>query len=85
MDEGWTRWVLEMYGFEPITVRPADIKAGNLGERFDVIILADFDANALIDGRQPGTVPGRYAGGIGREGVSASWTRSCARAVRSCA
>ena len=69
MDEGWTRWVLEMYGFEPITVRPADIKAGNLGERFDVIILADFSADALIEGRREGTVPGRYAGGIGREGV----------------
>jgi hypothetical protein len=69
IDEGWTRWVLEMYGFEPITVRPADVRAGRLNQRFDVIILADFGAGTLIDGRQPGTVPGRYAGGIGREGV----------------
>jgi len=69
IDEGWTRWVLEMYGFEPITIRPADIKAGNLAGRFDVIVLADYGANSIIEGRRPGTVPGRYAGGIGREGV----------------
>ena len=69
IDEGWTRWVVEMYGFEPLTIRPGDVKAGNLGERFDVIILADFRANTLIEGRAPGSVPARYAGGIGREGV----------------
>ena len=69
MDEGWTRWVLEMYGFESIAMRPADVKAGNLNERFDVIILADFGANALIEGRRKGTMPARYTGGIGREGV----------------
>jgi len=69
MDEGWTRWALEMYGFEPITVRPADIKAGNLRERFDVLILADFGSNTLVEGRRPGSAPARYTGGIGREGV----------------
>jgi hypothetical protein len=69
MDEGWTRWALEMYGFEPVTVRPADVKAGNLRERFDVLILADFGANTLIEGRRPGSAPARYTGGIGREGV----------------
>ena len=69
IDEGWTRWVLEMYGFEPISIRPAHIRAGNLGNRFDVIILVDFRANTLIAGRPAGSIPGRYAGGIGREGV----------------
>ena len=27
MDEGWTRWVLEQYGFEYVTLRPADFKS----------------------------------------------------------
>ena len=27
MDEGWTRWVLEQYGFEFVTLRPADFRA----------------------------------------------------------
>jgi hypothetical protein len=69
MDEGWTRWVMEMYGFELTTVRPSHIKAGNLRERFDVLIFADFGTNTLIEGRRPGSGPGRYTGGIGREGV----------------
>jgi len=69
IDEGWTRWVLEMYGFAPVTVRPADVRAGNLGDRLDVLILADYGANTVIEGRQPGSVPARYAGGIGREGI----------------
>ena len=69
IDEGWTRWVVEMYGFDPVTIRPGDIKAGNLRERFDIIVLADFGARTLVEGRSPGSVPGRYAGGIGREGV----------------
>ena len=61
--------MLEMYGVEPISIRPAHIRAGNLGNRFDVIILVDFRANTLIAGRPAGSIPGRYAGGIGREGV----------------
>ena len=69
IDEGWTRWMLEMYGFEPITVRPADIRAGRLHDRYDVLIFADFGAGTIINGRARGTVPPRYEGGIGREGV----------------
>jgi len=69
IDEGWTRWILEMYGFEPVSVRPADIKAGDLRERFDVLILADYGANTVINGQRPGSAPPRYTGGIGREGV----------------
>lgn len=69
IDEGWTRWLLEMYGFEPITMRHTDIVAGSLESRFDVILLADFGANTILRGNAKGTVPARYAGGIGREGV----------------
>ena len=39
MDEGWTRFVLDRYEFGPKTVRNADIKAGKLRERFDVLRL----------------------------------------------
>ena len=27
MDEGWTRWLLEQYGFDLVTLRPADFRA----------------------------------------------------------
>lgn len=69
MDEGWTRWVLEMYGFEYTCLRPSDIKVGQLSERFDVIIFADMGASSIIEGRAESSVPARYAGGIGQTGV----------------
>ncbi|MFQ5743219.1 MAG: M14 family zinc carboxypeptidase [Acidobacteriota bacterium] len=71
IDEGWTRWLLEQYGFDPITVRNGDVRAGELNSRFDVIVLVDFGPDTLIEGRPIGSVPARYAGGIGREGLRA--------------
>ncbi len=41
MDEGWTRWVLEQYGFELTRISTTDIQAGSLGDKFDVLILAN--------------------------------------------
>lgn len=31
MDEGWTRWVLERYGFDYTTLHPQDVRAGREG------------------------------------------------------
>ncbi|MFC1544021.1 M14 family zinc carboxypeptidase [Gemmatimonadota bacterium] len=69
IDEGWTRLLLEQYGFELKTLRNADVKAGDLKSRYDVIIFADIREGSIVEGRQEGTVPARYAGGIGEEGV----------------
>ncbi len=71
IDEGWTRWLLERYGFSFRSLYNADVKAGNLRERYDVIILADIGRNTIMNGSRPGTVPPRYAGGIGDVGVRA--------------
>ncbi len=71
IDEGWTRWILENYGFAPITLRNADIKAGHLKEMFDTIILPDMRANQLREGFIPGSVPGEFAGGLGEQGFEA--------------
>jgi len=71
MDEGWTRWMLERYGFDVVSVRNADIKAGSLKDRFDVLILADVRARTILEGHSEGSIPPRYAGGIGAEGVRA--------------
>ena len=38
MDEGWTRFVLEQYGFEPKTVDNKTIRAGGLAAAFDAIV-----------------------------------------------
>lgn len=69
MDEGWTRWILEQYQFPFTSVYNADVRGGHLRDRYDVIILPDLSERSIIDGLRPGTIPERYAGGIGEEGV----------------
>ena len=71
MDEGWTRWLFEMYGLSFHSLYNADVKAGNLRDRYDVIVLADMGRNTILNGARAGTVPPRYAGGVGNEGVRA--------------
>jgi hypothetical protein len=48
MDAGWTQWLLEQYGFEPVILRPADFKSP-LANKVDVVILAD-DARLPVEG-----------------------------------
>ena len=71
MDAGWTQWLLENYGFEFSAVRPADVKAGGLNQRYDVLIIADENARSLLDGFGQNAVPPAFTGGIGTEGVQA--------------
>ncbi|MEZ5421176.1 MAG: hypothetical protein R2708_28085 [Vicinamibacterales bacterium] len=71
MDEGWTRWVLEQYGFDYVNLAPADLHgAVALADRVDVLLIAD-ESRGLMDGFAPGVVPPRYTGGIGADGVRA--------------
>ncbi len=69
IDEGWTRWILQEYGFAPITIRNGEMQAGHLREQFDTIILPDAGMNQMMRGFAQGSVPGEYAGGIGDAGV----------------
>lgn len=71
IDEGWTRWILENYGFKPITLRDGDIQASDLNARLDVIILPDSRPEGMLHGFAPGSVPGKYEGGIEEQGVNA--------------
>ena len=70
IDEGWTRWVLEQHEFPYHTLTDAEIRAGGLAERYDVIILPDMSASEMIQGHAPGTLPPEYVGGIGTTGVA---------------
>jgi hypothetical protein len=69
MDEGWTRLVLENYEFPYATIHNAEIRAGRLRERFDVIVLPNQRAQSIINGYQKGTMPPKYVGGISSSGV----------------
>src|SRR5579883_2713331 len=71
IDEGWTRWILEQFHFTFTRLHNGDIQDGHLRDKFDTIVFAEQGARQIVDGLQPGTVPGQYAGGIGEEGVDA--------------
>ncbi|MGB7353666.1 MAG: M14 metallopeptidase family protein, partial [Acidobacteriaceae bacterium] len=69
IDEGWTRWILEQYEFKPISLYNADMRAGGLRDRVDVVILPDMRKEQLLEGFRDGIVPGQYAGGLGEDGI----------------
>ena len=76
MDEGWTRLVLEQYGFLYQTVRDEEIKAGNLNKRIDVLILPDDSTDMIIgdkaeDRLRENPAPPEYRSGIGEKGIEA--------------
>jgi hypothetical protein len=71
MDEGWTRWLLEEFGFAYTTLHNADIQAGDLKSRFDTIVFADEQANLMANGRNANAMPPEYTGGIGEKGAEA--------------
>ena len=70
MDEGWTRWILETHEFPYRNLTDAEIRAGNLAEWYDAIILPDMRASTMIEGHAEGSIPPEYVGGIGLEGVA---------------
>lgn len=69
MDEGWTRWLLEQFEFPFKNVHDADIKAGGLRARFDVLVLPSMSGQGILKGHKQGTMPPQYVGGIGEAGV----------------
>ncbi len=71
MDEGWTRWLLEQFGFAYSGVRNADIQGGGLRQRFDAIVFADQTANGIENGFAAGAMPPEYTGGLGPKGADA--------------
>ncbi|MCA8925082.1 MAG: peptidase M14 [Planctomycetes bacterium] len=71
MDEGWLRWVFDTHGVPYVRVRNEMLRAGDLGAFLDVLIVPSLRGSDLDDGRAPGSVPGRFAGGLAPEGAIA--------------
>ncbi len=69
MDEGWTRWLLECFGFPFANIGNNDFISGELRERFDVIVLASDRPSTIKNGFKKGSVPPQYEGGLGDAGV----------------
>jgi len=77
MDEGWTRFLLEQFGFPYTSLMDAEIKKGGLIAKYDVVILP-HDSTGMIIGEIPpryrrylADYPPEYRSGIGKEGVAA--------------
>jgi hypothetical protein len=73
IDEGWTRFVLEQWSFPYTSLMDAELKAGNLRQKYDVIILP-ADNVATLTGERPagGAAGGRGGGGGGGGGQTPS-------------
>ena len=80
MDEGWTRWVFEQYGFDPKSLDNKTIRGGKLNEKFDAIVLPSVDKDTIATGkphREEGDMryfpelPPDYSGGLDKEGAKA--------------
>jgi hypothetical protein len=61
MDEGWTEWLFDTHGFTYALIGPADLAAGNLDGKFDVIVMGSQTFGA-------GGFGGRGGGRGGRGG-----------------
>lgn len=81
MDEGWTRLVLDNYGYSYKQIYNADMKKGKLFDMYDAIVIPDMTIPGIVDGkrrwgsREPvlgaALKPEKYRGGIGKEGIEA--------------
>lgn len=68
MDEGWTRWMLERFGFQYASLGNQEIIAGKLHDKFDVIVFSDQSPAVINYGYRPGSMPDELAGGLGEAG-----------------
>ncbi len=71
MDEGWTRWILEQFGWDYSSPGNARIRQGRLRDDFDVIVFPDQSAAAIQNGFRQGAMPAEFLGGLGPEGAAA--------------
>jgi hypothetical protein len=70
IDEGWTRWLLENFGFAYQNVLNPEIEAGGLRQHFDVIVFPDQPPAQLTGGYAKGSMPDEYTGGFGKKGAA---------------
>jgi hypothetical protein len=72
IDEGWTRLVLEQFSFPYKSIFDPEIKAGNLIDKYDVLVIPN-DSTATITGEAaPGGAAPGGRGGRGGDGAAAA-------------
>ncbi len=76
MDEGWTRFLLERYGFPLESLENKEIRDGSFRTKVDVVVIPDVGKDILEKGEPSSAerrrftrpLPPAYAGGLGEEG-----------------
>lgn len=71
MDEGWLRYVFDTWQIPYITTRNEMLRAGEISDFLDVLIIPSIRKGQIDDGRAPGTVPDDYSRGLAPEGAVA--------------
>jgi hypothetical protein len=71
MDEGWTRWLLDTFGFTYTRLLNSEILAGGLRKRYDVILFPDQRSATIHTGYSATAMPEEYTGGLGEKGAQA--------------
>jgi len=71
MNEGWTRYVLDTYEIPYLSVRNEMLRAGNLLDMIDVLLIPSVSPGQLDAGRAPGSIDEEYARGLDPEGAVA--------------
>src|SRR4029078_10709222 len=70
LSAGWTRWILEQYGFDYLTLRSGDFHAP-LSGRLDVLILPDATRlGGTTAGRRAGVARPEYANSVSAEDLA---------------
>ncbi len=68
VDEGWTRFVLDMNDFKYDRLINPTLQRGDLRRQYDVIILPSQSLGELREGAPAGRLPDLFSGGIGESG-----------------
>ena len=68
-EEGWTRYVLDEYGFEYESLVDGEAREGGLGERFDAIVLPHQQVWHINRGHRESYYAPQYSGGLGEKGA----------------
>ncbi|MBN2013345.1 hypothetical protein JW960_28700 [candidate division KSB1 bacterium] len=69
-DFGWTRFILDKYGFQYKMLTITDIMDGQLSKEFDILILPDQNAKSMLNGTINDKMPPDFSKGLGEDGTS---------------
>jgi Zinc carboxypeptidase len=85
MDEGWTRWLLEQYGFAYESLTNDRMRSGDYRGKVDALVLPDVERDVIEKGEPAGAeerrfwrpLPPAYSGGVEAPGGEAlkHWVR----------